>query len=488
MGFRKQMRTDRGMTLPEVMIASSVLLVCLTALASLLGTSVNSSHTARMRDEAANLANERVEVARSLPYDSVGIRYANGVSGDPAGQILTPETVGNFVVTTSCSWVRTDTGRAAYKKLTVSVAWQQPSPGHVDVTTMVYGKSNLATTGDLLVKIRTRENGDAVQDAPVTLRTSDNQVRAVSTDSSGEAFFGQATVGAAGLSITPPAGTIVDTSTLQGVAIAPDAVSTVIVYIQKPAKATIHVVDPSGAAVPGASVAIRRADGGTADPVVTDASGDAVFDQLLYADYAATVSMPGYTPASMPFTVDTIADAPVVPFTMSPAQTVGLHVRVFDGNGTQMPDAMVQLFAAGGTTPLQQGTTGSSGEMSFAPFGSGSYTVSAAKGSYVAQTQSVSLADGDTVTLDFHLTPALANGNMSITTLDKNGHAGSIRVTVSGSGYYRDDLWSGTDGALSLSNLVPGSYQVQCYTNPASSTTIIVNGGQTAYVTVAQSK
>jgi type II secretory pathway pseudopilin PulG len=72
------------MTLPEVMIAASVMLVCLVSLAGLLGGSITSSASAHMRDEAANIANDRLETARSLNYDRVGLHYTNGLYGDPA--------------------------------------------------------------------------------------------------------------------------------------------------------------------------------------------------------------------------------------------------------------------------------------------------------------------------------------------------------------------------------------------------------------------
>jgi hypothetical protein len=85
------------------------------------------------------------------------------------------------------------------------------------------------------------------------------------------------------------------------------------------------------------------------------------------------------------------------------------------------------------------------------------------------------------------MSQVVLTGNMHVVTLDKNGHATWIRVIVTGpNGYYRNDLYSNGDGVLDLQSLVPGSYQVQCYTKPASVATAIVNAGQTAQVQISQ--
>jgi hypothetical protein len=476
------------MTLGELMIASSVLLVCLTSLATLLGGSVTSSRVARIRDEAANLANAKIEYARSLPYDSVGLHYSNGLYGDPQGQILTPEQVGSFTVTTECTWVRTDVGRAAYKKLTVHVAWQQPIPGEVALTTMLYGKSDIVTSGDLVVKLRYRENADPVLNASVGIKAADNSQRSVLSDSNGEAFFGQVALGVVGLTIMPPAGCVVDTSTISNTTVAADALTTIIVYVQQPAQATVHLTTTGGSPVAGASVVLRRADGATLPAVITDASGDALFTQLLYSDYSASITKTGYPAATVPFTVSVGTNQPVVPASISPLVGVGLTVRVYDANSTAIPGAAITVRLDGNNNPLQTGTTGNDGTVSFTGLDAGSYNATVDKSGYVSQVQSTYMHDGDHDTLDYHMSPVVLQGNMKITTLDKNGHTTSIRVIVSGSGYYQNNLWSDNTGVLNLSGLLPGSYQVQCYTKAASVATVLVNAGQTSSVQVSQKR
>jgi type II secretory pathway pseudopilin PulG len=482
------------MTLPEVMIASSILLVCLTSLAGLLGGSVTESRVARVRDEAANLANQCIETARSIPYDSVGVHYANGVFGDPAGEILTPETTGSFTIATGCTWVRDSTGRAAYKQLTVTVSWQTPAPGQVTLTTMVYGKSDIAISGDLNVTLLYRENSNPVQNASVGIVASDGSARAVFSDASGTAFFGQVALGDAALSVTPPAGYVVDTSSMPSITVAADALTTVIVYVQQPAQATVHVVDTSGNPVSGASVGLQRNDGSVVPTVTTNASGDALFPQLLYAGYTATVSKTGYSPATAPFTMSIGATPSVVPVSIS--ALTGLLVRVFDTNGGQISAATVSLARSSDNVVIQQGVTGTNGQYSFGSIAAGTYVVAAGKASsFATQTQTVTLSGGVNGAVDFHLAPAVATtGTLKVTTLDKKGNAASMQFVVNGPGCNNSIYTSGTGynnsvlGQYTLSNLAVGSYQVWCYTKPLSTAHPTVSGGQTTPVSVQQTK
>lgn len=480
---------DSGMTLPEILVAAAILLVCLTSLATLLAGAVSSSLAAKMRDEAANLANARIEAARSLPYDQVGVRYSNGVSGDPAGSILTPDVNGKFTVETLCSWVRTADGRAAYKKLTIHVTWANPVPGTLDVTTMIYGRSSLVTAGDLVVKLRYREDGSPVQSASVAIRASDGSARAVMSDTAGEAFFGQVPVGAVGLAVTPPAGYVVDGSALASAAVTPDALSTVIVYVQKPATTVVHVHSSTGSPIVGATVSLHRQDGTDLPAVTTDENGNAVFASLLYASYSATVSKSGYTSATLPFTLTNGTTAPTVDFTMSPVSFANLLVRVFDANGTQLPGAAVSITTTAGAV-VGSGTSGSNGECPFNSLAAGSYRVLVSKSSFMSQNTPVAIGSSGSVTLDVQL-GAVANGAMHVTTLllnngGNNAQPASLRFVVSGPSYYNDALVSDSSGSLTLSNLVPGSYSVRTYTLPSSTVTVLISSSSIADVSISQ--
>lgn len=474
------------MTLAEVLIASSILVVCLTALAAVLGGVITSSSMARSRDEATNLANSRLEMARSLPYDSVGVRYADGSSGEPSGTILTPEQVGRYLVTTECSWVQAADGRAAYKRLKVTVAWTSPVPGKVEVNTIIYGKSGITGTGDFVVKLRYRENSDPVVDTVVTFTGADNIARQLTTDSAGEVVFGRMPVGACTIGVAAPVGYIVDGTTLTNTAVSGDAVSTAIVYVQRPVSATVRVLDMAGAGLAGATVAIRRSDGAVTASAVSAADGSVVFGQLLYGDYTATVTRTGYASASLPFSIAVGSTSASLDFRMSPASAYGIRTRVFDVNGTQVPNATVTLQAQDGSTVLQ-GSTGSNGEIMLSPPVAGTYIVLVAKSGYVSQSKTVTLQVTEEFLADFYMSAAETKGHMHLLTTGKNGKLQSLRVVVSGpGGYFSNSQYSDVNGELWLRYLVPGSYAVQIYNDSGSAVTAIINAGQIADVSVSQ--
>ena len=486
-GYHTQQGSDSGMSIAEVLIASSILLVCLIALAAVLGGVITQSAQARSRDEATNLANARLETARSLSYDSVGVHYADGRNGEPPGSILTPEQVGRFVVATDCEWVQAGGGRAAYKRIKVRVSWSNPVPGSVDLNTIIYGKSALSGVGDFLVKLRYRESPDPVMGTEITLVAADGSAHRVTTNASGEALFGQVPVGACTLSLTPAAGYTVDAGTLANTSVSGDAVSTAIVYLQHPAQATVQVADMSGAALSDASVRIVRSDGAVNASSTTDVSGAVAFGQLLYGDYTATVSRTGYASATLPFSVSVSAPSPTVTFRMSAGAVHGVRVQVFDSNQTQLSGATVALSTQAGVL-VAQGVTGSNGEISFSTATWGTYTLAVDKSGYVSQSAPLYVHDnGEEDLATFRLTAVETNGNMHVLTTGKNDKLESLRVVVSGpGGYFSNSLYSSSAGELWFNSLVPGTYSVQIYSDPGSAVTAIINAGQNSDVSVSQ--
>ncbi len=470
----------------EVVVASSILLTCLISLSSLLSGAITGSAMSQLRDQATNVANQRIEDARNLPFDDVGVYYAGGLQGNPPGSILTPDHEDGFTIETAVTWIRTSTGRAAYKRFDVTVSWTSPAPGHVEVTTMITGHSDVVTSGDFDVLLRYREDGTPVVDAPVVLQTSDGQTTGVTSDADGEAFFGQATIGTCSVSVTPPSGYIVDTSTLSSMTVAADSLSTFIVYLQKPAQAIVSATDTSGTPLAGATVSLVGPNGQTIPAGTTGADGDATFSDLVYGAYSATLTKPGYTGVTQPFTFNIGTTNLTVPFRMSPIPTAGLRVCVFDNNGTQLPGASVSVLLNGTVIPNGSGVTGTNGEVSFSP-APATYQVTVADSpTYLSQTKTDVVNPGDVDELDFYLSVATHGGNMHVTTEDKHGNPLSLRTVVSGPGYYRNDLYSDSTGSLWLYNLAAGSYSVSTYTRPASTVTVLVNSNQTTEVTVNQ--
>jgi len=478
--------TDAGMTLAEVVIASSILIVCLVSLSALLGGAISSSSMTRARDEATNLANSAIESARNLPYDSVGLRYADGSLGNPPGAILTPEQSGKYTIVTACTWVQAADGSTAYKKLKVTVSWASPIGGRVEVNTIVYGKTALSGVGDLLVQVSNREDPDPVTGQAVTFVAANGTTRRVTTDAAGQALFGQVPVGPCTLSLVPPAGYIADTTSLSGATVSTDSASTAVVYIQRPAQATVSVHDMDGAPLASTLVTIKRSDWFVGVTAYTDANGVVVFSNVLYGDYAATVSRDHYASATLPFTASPGAATPVVAFSMSPSLQHGVRVKVQDSNGTQISDAAIVLTLAG-TTPVQ-GVTGSNGEFLFTPVPEGTYSVAVSKTGYTGSSQTVTVRwDHDQETLTFSLSAVVVQGNMIITTTQGNAPTNCTLIVTGPNGYYSDTLRTGTSpnatGVLLLQNLVSGRYTVQ-KTGAKSNVPVDVAAGLTSTITL----
>src|SRR5947207_13305156 len=61
---------------------------------------------------------------------------------------------------------------------------------------------------------------------------------------------------------------------------------------------TIHVVDPTGALVPGARVATAPRDARLLITRETDSAGDASFDELLPSTYVVEINATGFAPAT----------------------------------------------------------------------------------------------------------------------------------------------------------------------------------------------
>ncbi|MDA1168960.1 MAG: carboxypeptidase regulatory-like domain-containing protein [bacterium] len=78
----------KGFTLIEVLIAAFVFAVLSVGIFGLLGLILRSNHDSQRRIIATALANEKMEMARNLPYESVGT-----VGGVPAGPIVQSEQI-----------------------------------------------------------------------------------------------------------------------------------------------------------------------------------------------------------------------------------------------------------------------------------------------------------------------------------------------------------------------------------------------------------
>lgn len=122
-----------GFTLVETIVAAAVLVILFSSVSIIVQVAIRSIGDARLRSEATQLAQMRLEMARNLPYDSVGT-----VGGIPPGSLAPTEsvTVNGMVFTVTTAVLYIDDafdGQAPldllptdYKRVRVSVSWGGP--------------------------------------------------------------------------------------------------------------------------------------------------------------------------------------------------------------------------------------------------------------------------------------------------------------------------------------------------------------------------
>src|SRR5436309_3190206 len=83
-GVRRDIRTDRGSTLVDVVIASMIMSVAIIGLVGSLGTGMSLVGHSRQRTSGLEVAQERLENVHAIPYEQVGLTAMPVQSADPA--------------------------------------------------------------------------------------------------------------------------------------------------------------------------------------------------------------------------------------------------------------------------------------------------------------------------------------------------------------------------------------------------------------------
>jgi len=465
-----------------------IMLIVVMGVYGVLTFAAQSTQASAVRVTALNLANQRIEQARNLSYDNVGVTYADGTQGNPAGTISTPEVVDSrFTVTTTVSWARDPaTNRALYKNVHVSVAWTEGHAGHVDVSTSVYGKSNIVNAGDLSVVVRDRDTDEPLPGAVVTVRPQSGAARVVTSDENGEAFYGYLPSGTYAVTVVK-GDYIFDPVVLGSVSIQSDLLTSVVAYAQHPSTVNVHVND--GASNPvGDSVVTLTSASGAILTLNTDGSGTATFTNLLVGNYQVAARYTGRTTARD--VVNVAAGGETYDLTLSLAPRVGLTVRVVDSSGVAVSGATVSVRGPSPSTanaPGSPATTASNGEISFGTLEDGVYTISASKNGMVDATPMQVTYDGSSITVPTLTLGLNQFGTLEIHIFDNHGHpvTSRTRVSVWGPNGYTANIRSSTDSkdVIIITELSPGQYSVQPNAG-GQIRTVNVQAGQTSIVNV----
>jgi len=483
--------TDRhsaGFTVLEFVYASAILLVVAIGVMGAMSFSAESTARSSARIAATNLANQRIEQARNLPYDDVGVTYSDGSYGDPAGTIKTPEVVDSrFTVSTSVTWARgTDAsntaeyGRALYKKIKVTVTGDSLGTGAVAVSTSIYGKSSLVNVGDLSIMVKDHDTGAPLAGASVIVTPASGTAHVVTADANGEAFFGHLPTGDYQVTVTKT-GYIFDANVLSAVTVAPDLLTTVVAYGYVPSTLTVHVKDDKGVAVPGAAVTLTDSGDNQIGAVTTDSLGDARFTGLLADDFTISTTMAGYSPGTQLFPVTNGGTDYTT--TVVLVASLGLRVQVVDGSGAPLTGATVSLkyYSASTDVAGSPKTSTSDGLVSFGSVSSAWYTATAQLSGYTGS--SVSFWGTGSDQLVQIILSANTAGTLTVSTQSKNY---SFTVVSNPAGSYNSTFQTDKNGDASIT-LPAGTYTVSVTVKAKGkwttySKTVVVQVGGTSTV------
>jgi prepilin-type N-terminal cleavage/methylation domain-containing protein len=375
---------DAGFTLIEILIATVIMLIISMGVITALSFTGWATTFTGQRTKALNLANQYIEKARNLPYDQIGTYVDGPIYGDPPGVIHTPDVVGDFTVRTAITWQRDATsGRAKYKNVSVTVTWSRPIPGTIRLYTSIFGKSDLVNTGDLEVSFVDHDTAAPIPGLPVSITPQGStQVRTVSTDTSGTAFFGFVPTGRATMTVATT-NWLFDPVDVPPINVnAGDVLSTYSIKAQKPSKAIIHVQGTHGDAL--ASANVQLVGGLGTYNATTNTSGDVTIPNLILGNYTISVGMTGRK-------TQTSNVAVIAPCGGTATATVVLNdpylltYTVKNTAGTGLAGATVNL-----TTPdgAMTGTTASDGTITFSLISTGTIGATAIQSPRRNQTRS----------------------------------------------------------------------------------------------------
>jgi prepilin-type N-terminal cleavage/methylation domain-containing protein len=467
-----------GFTLVELVVAMAILVVVLIGVLGSLEFAARATQQASVRQGAMQLATQRIEYARNIPYQVLGTKNADGSFGDPAG-ILPAD--GESVVTSSGAyavayrvwWMReSDPNPAAqtvmYKKVSVTVSWTAPNAASVSVETAIYGIDTNAVVGDVQILAQDAESLGALSGVSVMIDPVSGPNRTVTTGGDGYVLFGQVPYGAITTMTAALSGYMADYSAFGAHTVAPNVVNTWVMPMQRSKNATVHVQNDGGGTIQGASVMLTNQERGISyGPFVTDASGNTPLIPNLWnatgGGYIATATYNGNS-ASSTFTVrttDTSVSSTVVIRTQAQ-----ITVTVMDNlTGLALPGATVGM--TGPVNPADDGSgTSAGGTKTYTVTRSGTYTIVASKANYLTQTVSFYVDLNNAINpAPIRLAPL---ARLVITVHDRYSStviAGSTVTVRDGSGNTDGSGVTAADGTVAVVNLAPDNYVVSVTAN-----------------------
>lgn len=139
---RPPLRSERGVTLVEMLVASFILAVGIAGVATIFIASAESVAVVQGQADATDVATGEVEIIRSMPYGEVGISvaadgYEPVVAGrrtvteaatnrvEPLGQVIRAGV--DFRIDRSVTWEPIGGNPDGYKVVSITVRWDAPA-------------------------------------------------------------------------------------------------------------------------------------------------------------------------------------------------------------------------------------------------------------------------------------------------------------------------------------------------------------------------
>jgi prepilin-type N-terminal cleavage/methylation domain-containing protein len=167
---------QKGLSLIEVLVTVAIISLLSVGIFSLIILSLRVTADNQYYVEAIEIANQKIEQIRNMPYDEIGV--VGGIPGGDIPQVETISRAGNFTVNSFVSFYddpydgtagNGDTIINDYKIATVKVGWQgKYEPGNVTVFSKVIPRTEETAAGYGLLKISvTNANAEPLPGANV---------------------------------------------------------------------------------------------------------------------------------------------------------------------------------------------------------------------------------------------------------------------------------------------------------------------------------
>lgn len=205
MSLRLAATKKSGFTLIEMLVFLFIFVVTVVAFYQAFALGITYVLESKNRIAATEVANEKMEIIRSLPYANIGTKTSNGHGGweygIPSGDILSSETVSEnghtFTVTTLVQNIAdpidgNPLSTGDYKRARVQVSWDpgnDPKKSVFVVSTFVPQGLSTASGGDVSVNVQD-DTGAPIGQASVTLSDAVTSVlQTYPADDGGNAKF-----------------------------------------------------------------------------------------------------------------------------------------------------------------------------------------------------------------------------------------------------------------------------------------------------------